>query len=422
MPPVTLLLLWSVWVLQAVISAIQVRKTARLFDRYDRHRHDAFRPPVTVIVPFKGIDTDFDAHARSLFEQDYPDYELLLVVDSKNDPCYPLLAQQIEKHPQRKAEILVAGPTGPHEGQKIHNQLFAIDHLETRDAITEEESWVWVFADSDAAPGPRWLADLVGPLGRHTSIGLTTGYRWLIPTSPGSTNTTQPNRSTIWSALASIMNSSVACFHKNDRLNYAWGGSMALRAQTARRGRLRDRLVGALCDDFQFSRLCRDLGLRIYYVPWCLVATRVDLTAASLINFAHRQYLLTRVYAPLIYWAGLAIATLYVAGFLAVWAALVASLAGYSSWGSWHWPAGVIAAVFLANQIRSSYRRKVIEKAFGSECLDELKTALYLDRWATPVWMILHWLLILRAAFGRTMNWRGIRYRLGAPQQVERLN
>ncbi len=42
-----------------------------------------------------------------------------------------------------------------------------------------------------------------------------------------------------------------------------------------------------------------------------------------------------------------------------------------------------------------------------------------LDRWATPLWMGLHWLFIVRSAFGRVMVWRGIRYRVDAPQRVE---
>jgi hypothetical protein len=45
-----------------------------------------------------------------------------------------------------------------------------------------------------------------------------------------------------------------------------------------------------------------------------------------------------------------------------------------------------------------------------------------LDRWATWLWMSLHALLLARAALGRTIRWRGIRYRLHGPQRIERLD
>ncbi len=424
-PPLPLALLWLGWLVQAVLSVLQVRKAARMFDRHPRDRHDAFRPFATVIVPFKGLDTDLEAHVQSLFELDYPDYELLLIVDSPTDPAYPVLAKHVAAHPDHRAEILVAGPAGPHEGQKVHNQLFAIDHLDARPPAALPQPWVWVFADSDAIPGNRWLADLVGPLGRQGAIGLTTGYRWLIPTphrpDAGHPATPTPNRATIWSHLASIMNSSVACFYKADRFSYAWGGSMALLAQTARRGELRQKLVGALCDDYQFSRMCRELGLRVYYVPWCLVATHVDFTLTGLINFAHRQYLLTRVYAPWLYLGGLTITSLYVAGFCTAGAALVGSVTGWFSTLPWWWPAATLTAVSIADQVRSTYRRRVVAHAFDVSGLQALRLTLWLDRWATPLWMTLHWLLIFRAALGRTMRWRGVRYRLFAPQRVDRL-
>jgi len=37
------------------------------------------------------------------------------------------------------------------------------------------------------------------------------------------------------------------------------------------------------------------------------------------------------------------------------------------------------------------------------------------------VWMLVHWAMIVRAAFGNRMRWRGILYRLDGPQKCERL-
>ncbi len=415
-PAVLMSTLWAVWMTQAVLSALQVRKFARLPCRKRRDRFASFRPPVSVIVPFKGVDRRLAAHVRALCEQDYPDYELLMVVDSDTDPAHRVLTEQLARYPKRKAQVLVAGRAGVNEGQKVHNQLFAIDHITARPSERCARSSVWVFADSDAVPGRRWLADLVGPLCKTHITGVTTGYRWLVPTR--CRGGTKP---TLWSHLASIINSSVACSYGHDAFNHAWGGSMALTAETAKQGDLRRRLVGALCDDYQFSRTSRALGRRVYFVPWCLVATPVDFDLRGLINFAHRQYLLTRVYAPKLFLAALALTSLYVVGWASAWGGLSMALWRDPGGRAWWWPAGVMGVVFLANQARASFRRRAIERALGRRDLVRLRWTLWLDRWATPVWMTLHWLLILRSAMGRTMRWRGISYRLFAPQRVENI-
>ena len=418
MPPIPLLALWIAWLVQAVLSALQVRKFARLFDPEKRDRFETYRPPVAVVVPFKGVDIGLEANIAGLCQQAYPAYELLLVVDSEQDPACPILRQQVARYPQCRAQLLVAGPAQADEGQKIHNQLFAIDYLTQRLDPSTKEPPVWVFADSDAIPGPQWLADMVGPLAQVQKTGLTTGYRWLIPTS----KTGQPNP-TRWSQLASVMNSSVACAYGRDTLNHAWGGSMAVRSDIAIRGRLRDRLTGALCDDYQFSRMSRDLGLRVYFMPWCLVATPVDFDLKGLINFAHRQYLLTRVYAPKLFAAALGITSLYVLGWVSAWAYLVVSLVTKTPAedGAWIWPTGVLALAFLTNQIRATFRKKAVHNALGGQTAAQLQPTLTLDRWTTPLWMTFHWLLMCRALCGRTMRWRGISYRLFGPQHVEKL-
>lgn len=410
MPPPWLLAIWVVFVLQAWLSAAICRRFLRLYGQ-SRHDEVKYTPHAVVIVPFKGLDSDLRDAVASLCNQDYPDYELLLVVQSDDDPATPVLRAEIARHPGRKATVLVAGDAGPNEGQKVHNQLFALGHAlrETPDLMTREpaQDHAWVFADSDAVPGPDWLTKIVTPLKDRKTTAVTTGYRWLVP-APGAT---------AWSHLASCINSSVACHLGKPRYNHAWGGAMALRTSNARDGKLIDLLQGALCDDYQFSRLARSLGRRVYFVPQCLVPATIDFSLASLINFAHRQYLLTRVYAPLLFTAALALTTLYVAGLASILATFVVpSLRPFA--------VGAVVTFVLAHlgdHARSTIRGRIIRTALGEDVASQLRATLAFDRWATPAWMTLHWLLVLRALFGRTMLWRGIRYRLYAPQRCERL-
>src|SRR5690606_38659825 len=127
-------------------------KLLRRLGRDPRPAYAAHRPPVVVVMPFKGVEPRLCAALDRLFRQDYGgEYRLLLVVDSAADPAHGLLQQVMARHPRRRAELIVAGEAGPHEGQKVHNQLAAIDLL-----MRDRHDQVWVFADSDAVPGPHW--------------------------------------------------------------------------------------------------------------------------------------------------------------------------------------------------------------------------------------------------------------------------
>lgn len=410
MPPPWLFAIWVVFVSQAWLSAAIARRFLKLY-RPSRHDKVKYTPHAVVIVPFKGIDSDLSAAVASLCNQNYPDYELLLVVQSESDPATPVLRAEIARHPERKAAVLIAGDAAPNEGQKVHNQLFSLDYTmrETPDLMSREpaQDHAWVFADSDAVPGPEWLARIVTPLKDRKTTAVTTGYRWLVPT-PGAS---------LWSHLASCINSSVACQLGKPRYNHAWGGAMAIRTSNARDGKLIDLLRGALCDDYQFSRLARSLGRRVYFVPQCLVPATVDFSLASLVNFAHRQYLLTRVYAPLLFVAAFALTSLYVVGLASILAPLLVPSLHHAV------PGAIIAfsLAHLGDQVRSTIRGRIVRAALGEDAASQLRTTLAYDRWATPLWMTLHWLLIIRAMFGNTMLWRGIRYRLYAPQRCERL-
>ena len=390
------------WAVQAWLSALQVRRFVREVGRTRRAKHEDYHPPAVVVVPFKGIGDDLQATVKGLCEQDYPSYRLLFVVESTQDSAYPMLKQQIKSYPQRRIDLLVAGKADPDTGQKVHNQIQAIAQL-------SEDDVIWVFADSDASPPPDWLIRMVNPLMKHKNA-MTTSYRWLAPKGDS-------GKPSLASIFASVMNSSVASAYRSGPLSHAWGGAMALKAKTAKTGDLLGYLRGALTDDYQFTRMCADMKRRVYFVPKAMVLAPVTLNWAGLLNFAHRQYLLTRVYAPKLYTAAIFVTSLWVAGIVVTVGALVVGLAQ----NTWHLPAIVLAVVCGADQWRSTYRRRAAQEAFGTDGLSRLNTALRWDRWATVLWMSLHWLLIVRAGIGRTMTWRGMRYRLDGPQEIRRI-
>ncbi len=402
-----LLTLSTAWAVQALLAVIAQHKLAHRAARPQTQRYAGYRPPAVVIVPFKGVEPALRENLRGLFTQDYPDYRLMLIVESEDDPACPFLREAIEDHPNRQAELLVAGPADPDEGQKIHNLLAAVRKLKQDDA----GETVWVFADSDAVPGPHWLGELVGPLAQERTA-VTTGFRWLVPESRDGTSPPP-----FWARIASIINSSATGFIRREQYTHAWGGSMAMRVTTAEQSDLIGRWQGAISDDYQVTRMARDLERRVYFVPECLVASPVDYNLKELLNFAFRQYLITRVYAPGVYYGALLIHALYFAGLASTIALLFRSEPEFAR----AYAVGVLIWVFIANQVRATLRHRVVRLTLGPDVVRKLKPTFTLERWTTPLWLGINLLLLASALFGRTITWRGIRYRLDGPQSIRRL-
>jgi len=128
--------------------------------------------------------------------------------------------------------------------------LAGIDRLRPDDAVI-------IFADADIAPDMDWLARLIRVLGPRRVLDIASGYRWLEPTDDR------------WStAFICVMNSSVATVPRRRLWTYAWGGSMALRRQTAEKLDLKTLWRGAVDDDLTLSRAVRARGGYMHATYW----------------------------------------------------------------------------------------------------------------------------------------------------------
>jgi ceramide glucosyltransferase len=396
--------IWLAYAAQAVLAAMLVRKFARCQQRPTRHAHQTYRPRVAVVVPFKGLDLDMMTHLRGLLTQDYPDYRLIAVVENDSDPAHAVLTEAMRSHPDR-LEIVTAGAAGDRQGQKVHNLLAGWARVRSLEPAVEAVA----FADSDVGAAPHWLANLIGPL-LFEFNGVTTGYRWMIPAD-----------ARLSSRLASVLNASVACWAGREQFNHAWGGSMAMRVAFAEEAGLVERWRGALSDDYQVSRMCREAGKRIYFRHDCLVATPTAFTWRGLFEFGRRQYVITRTHAPWLYLGALGLTSLHVLGLAWTVGSLAWLLATQAGRLIWLVPLASLVTASIAHRQRASFRERVIRLAFGEATVERLRGTLKVERYATPFYMTVHWLVVLSAMCGRTITWRGNRYRIRGPQDIEKL-
>jgi ceramide glucosyltransferase len=64
-------------------------------------------PGVSILRPLKGLDANLYENLESSFTQDYPNFELLLCVDSEHDQALPVVEELLQKYPRVKAKAVI---------------------------------------------------------------------------------------------------------------------------------------------------------------------------------------------------------------------------------------------------------------------------------------------------------------------------
>ena len=157
-------------------------------------------------------------------------------------------------------------------------------------------------------------------------------------------------------APASVWNASIAsALGADGRRNFCWGGSTAIRRETFERLAVAERWRGTVSDDFALTRVLREAGLPVRFVPQCLTATLEDCRARELFEFTTRQLKITRVYAPDL-WRIVLVSNLL---FVSVFFGGVALVAARAALGlGFAWPLAVVCGLpaRVGNLLRMSAR------------------------------------------------------------------
>ena len=397
-----LYVLTAAFILSQIMFLFQVVRNYRYVLRKFHRNHTSYRRKTALIVPCKGIDTAFNRNIRSFYELDYEDYEIIFVTESAEDPAFSrLLSIREELKNQTKAfdvRVLVAGiaATG---SQKIHNLLHA-----TANAAAGVE--IFAFADSDACVRKNWLGELAYSL-RSEKNGIASGYRWFIPL--------KNNFATL---ALSVLNAKVAQLLGATQFNHAWGGSMAVRVEVFKKLGIDKIWRKSVSDDLTLSVAAKKAGLRVMFVPACFVASYEMVNLPKLFEFARRQFLITRITAKGTWWFGL-FSCIY--SLFGLWGfAGIALYLRSIAFEKWHIFLAV-AFLFLAGQFFiACLRQKMISRIFPSDW-PRMKIAAVADIVGTLLWAWLMFFCIISSSLGRTIKWRGVRYKLISPTEVERL-
>ena len=214
------------------------------------------------------------------------------------------------------------------------------------------------------------------------------------------------------------MNAKVAQLLGNTRFNQAWGGSMAIRVDVFREIGLDKIWPRTISDDLSLSRAVKKAGKKVEFVPACLVASYESTTWRKLFEFAHRQFLITRITAPKTWWFGLisglySVLGLWAGAVIAIYAVLKSSITGYKLL-----ILVAIPVLFFAEQLSSAILRQKMIRNVLQKDWPKLKLACAADILFFWLWSLLLLFFVISSAFGRTICWRGIRYKLLGPTET----
>lgn len=116
-------------------------------------------PKISLLKPFKGVDDCIEENLESYYKLDYPDYEIIIGVETLSDPCVYFIEKVKRRYPNIKTVIIA---TGLH--QMLNPKVDSLAKLAQR--ATGEIYWL---NDANTRVKPDMLKRLVNEYERNNS-------------------------------------------------------------------------------------------------------------------------------------------------------------------------------------------------------------------------------------------------------------
>lgn len=196
--------------------------------KQDNLPSDQFSPAARVILCLRGADPFLDRCLRGLVSQDYPDYKVLIVVDSANDSALPQVEKLLTEYGEDRVGMIIRDRVLPRCSRRASSLFCGLHHV-------PDDVEVVVMCDADAIPHRTWLRELISPLKDPLTVA-TSGNRWYAPM----TLTMGGVCRYFWNALA---------FRAMYKYRIPWCGSLAMRSDLFRDPEFQDCLRHAFSED-----------------------------------------------------------------------------------------------------------------------------------------------------------------------------
>jgi ceramide glucosyltransferase len=363
----------AVFLLMVMVAAVRWRGGARLQAKAAAATATSSLPPVTIFKPVHGLEAQLKENLESFFQQDYPEFEIILGARDADDAGLQIADAIRKRYPQIKSRIVVSGPpTWPNA------KVFSLSKM-----IPSSTNDYFVISDSDVRVSPDFLRQVIPPL-LDAQIGLVTcPYRGV---SAGD----------FWSTLEALgmsveMPSGVMVAEMLEGIRFALGPAVALRREVLEK-------IGGIAatadyysDDFVLGNLVWAAGYKVIFSHEIVQHVLTPRSLKRTLGDQLRWMKSTRFSRPLGHvGSGLTYAMPFgVLGLFSAWAM-----------GRWKLGLALLVAAFLNRMVQSLF--------VGWGIIGD-RRALY-QSWIYPLRDLLGFFTWLASFSSRSFFWRGELY------------
>lgn len=234
-------------------------------------------PKTAVILCLRGADPFLPNCVRSLLNQNYPDYDLKLIIDSPEDPAFKIAKEVIAETKATNFQISTLRTVRHNCSLKCSSLVQAVSDL-------DDSYQVVALVDADTIVHKNWLRELVSPL-TNEKVGITTGNRWYVPTGK------------YWGSLVRYAGN-VSTVVQMFLFQVPWGGSLAIKKQLLQQTEIMEKWGEAFGDDMLLHKVIKKHGWKIKFVPSLLMVNREESNLSTLFPSLQRLILCSRLYHP----------------------------------------------------------------------------------------------------------------------------
>jgi hypothetical protein len=381
----------AILTISLMIAALQIAMSLRFAREFNRPElqllPDNACPAAMALLCLRGTDPFLPNTLRKLFQQDYPNYRIRVVIDSATDPARSLVEQAIAETGAGHVEVLVLDHRDRHCGAKMSSLLLGTDRL------PEDCRYVATF-DGDAVLHPSCLRELVSALvARQAQVA--SGVRWYAPDRP------------TFGAIAR-MEWNLGCNTVMHAMRLSWGGCLAVSRDIITDPELRRLYAGAFAEDMLLASFVKRHGGSVVHVPQATIINREDISLRGTFAFLTRQMLAVRLHHH--QWrqiVGYGIVMMSLAGVICPLGLLYAPLRPWCL-------AGLIALIIALGSLMyvgSQVRRFMAQR--GGPLIEMKPKTIVMMLVTGPLTTFITLLANLRAWAALPITWRGLRYRFG---------
>jgi len=330
-------------------------------------------PPISILKPLKGIDSEIYESFRSHCLQDYPQYEIIFGVNDPNDPAIDSVKELQVEFPGRKIHLMVC-PQSLGANVKVSNLAQMLVHARYDHLIVN---------DSDIRVEPDYLRRVISPL-TDSSVGMVTClYRGVAGRTLGS-------QLEALGISTDFCPSVLAARQIEGGIRFGLGSTLVFRRADLEKIGGFASFVDYLADDYELGKRIANLGLKVKLSE---VVVETYLPPYALGDFFVHQLRWARGvrdaraggYLGLVFTFGV------------TWA-LLALVASVGAWWAW----STLGVTLLL--------RFAVALVVGRVVVQDRQV--FRDAWMIPLRDVLAVGVWIASLGGHTVTWRGDRFRL----------